>query len=141
MKHLIVFLAGLLFSSGLIVSGMINPQKVIGFLDLFGSWDPSLAFVMAGAVAVNFFGFRLVTRKPNPLYSEKFDIPSRADLDLELIAGASLFGVGWGLVGLCPGPAVAALSASPSKAAIFVVAMLIGMTLARSFKAAPKLAA
>lgn len=132
MKHLIIYLAGLLFSFGLIVSGMINPQKVIGFLDLFGNWDPSLAFVMGGAVIVNFFGFRLVTKKPNPLYADGFAIPTRADIDRNLILGASLFGIGWGLVGLCPGPAMAALSASPGKAAIFVAAMLTGMTLART---------
>ncbi|MEO1149669.1 MAG: DUF6691 family protein [Pseudomonadota bacterium] len=132
MKHPMIYLAGLLFSFGLIVSGMINPQKVIGFLDLFGEWDASLAFVMAGAVIVNFFGFRLVTKKPNPLYADGFSIPTRADIDRDLVLGASIFGIGWGLVGLCPGPAMAALSASPDKATIFVAAMLIGMTLART---------
>lgn len=132
MKHLIIYFAGLLFSFGLIVSGMINPQKVIGFLDLFGDWDPSLAFVMAGAVIVNFFGFRLVTQRPKPFFAEGFSVPTRADIDRDLLFGASLFGIGWGLVGLCPGPAMAALSAAPGKAVIFVAAMLVGMTLART---------
>ena len=114
MRNLIVFVSGLLFSAGLIVSGMINPAKVIGFLDLFGDWDPSLAFVMAGAVAVNFVGHRLVTRRARPFFADGFAIPTRKDVDRELVVGASLFGVGWGLVGLCPGPAIAALGASPA---------------------------
>ncbi|MEM8795599.1 MAG: DUF6691 family protein [Pseudomonadota bacterium] len=131
MKHLVLFLAGLLFSFGLIVSGMINPAKVIAFLDVLGNWDPSLAFVMAGAVIVNFFGFRLVTKRANPLFAEGFSIPTRSDIDRNLAVGASLFGIGWGLIGLCPGPAIAALSAASSDAFIFVVAMLAGMVMAR----------
>ena len=134
MRYVVLFLAGLLFSGGLIVSGMINPAKVIGFLDIFGDWDPSLAFVMAGAVAVNFVGHRLVTRQAKPLFAEGFAIPTRRDIDRELIVGAALFGVGWGLVGLCPGPAIAALGASPTNAAIFVAAMLAGMTGGRFVK-------
>ncbi len=135
MRHLAVFIAGLLFSAGLTVSGMINPAKVVGFLDLFGDWDPSLAFVMAGAVAVNFIGHRLVTKRSRPLFADKFAIPTRREIDAELIIGASLFGVGWGLVGLCPGPAVAALGVSPAAASLFVAAMLIGMAAGRAFKA------
>ncbi|MEM8836785.1 MAG: DUF6691 family protein [Pseudomonadota bacterium] len=131
MNHLVLFIAGLLFSFGLIVSGMINPAKVIAFLDVFGNWDPSLAFVMAGAVIVNVFGFRLVTKRANPLFAEGFSIPTRSDIDRNLVVGASLFGIGWGLIGLCPGPAIAALSAAPGDAFIFVVAMLAGMIVAR----------
>ncbi len=140
MRHVIVFLAGLLFSAGLIVSGMINPAKVIGFLDLFGDWDPSLAFVMAGAVAVNFVGHRFVTRRAQPLFAEGFAIPTPKDVDRELIIGASLFGVGWGLVGLCPGPAIAALGASPASASVFVAAMLAGMAGGRALKSRALLA-
>ena len=134
MRHVIVFFAGLVFSAGLIVSGMINPAKVIGFLDLFGDWDPSLAFVMTGAVAVNFVGHRFVTRRARPFFADGFTIPTRKDIDRELIIGASLFGVGWGLVGLCPGPAIAALGASPASAAVFVSAMLAGMAGGRALK-------
>ena len=134
MRHLIVFVSGLVFSAGLIVSGMINPAKVIGFLDLFGEWDPSLAFVMAGAVAVNFVGHRLVTRRAQPFFADGFAIPSRKDIDRELIIGAGLFGVGWGLVGLCPGPAIASLGASPASSVLFVAAMLAGMAGGRTLK-------
>lgn len=136
MRLITTFLAGLLFSAGLIVSGMINPAKVIGFLDLFGQWDASLAFVMAGAVAVNFVGHRLVTRRARPLFASGFAIPTRKDIDRPLIIGASLFGIGWGLVGLCPGPAIAALGAAPSSVSIFVAAMLAGMAGASALRRA-----
>ncbi|UTW54652.1 DUF6691 family protein [Kordiimonas sp. SCSIO 12610] len=131
MRHIITFSAGLLFSFGLIVSEMINPQKVIRFLDVFGNWDPSLAFVMAGAVSVNLIGFRLITKRTNPLYAGEFLIPNRTDVDHDLIIGATCFGIGWGLVGLCPGPAIAALTAAPEQAALFVFSMLAGMFIAR----------
>jgi len=111
MKQVIVFLCGVLFSVGLIISGMINPAKVIGFLDLFGQWDPSLAFVMAGAVAVTFLGYRTVLRREQPHFASGFSMPSKTDIDAPLLIGPVLFGIGWGLVGLCPGPAIAALAA------------------------------
>ncbi|MEO1027985.1 MAG: DUF6691 family protein [Pseudomonadota bacterium] len=135
MRIVFVFLSGLLFSAGLVVSGMINPAKVIGFLDLFGDWDASLAFVMAGAVAVNLVGHRVVTHRAQPLFADGFSLPTRTDIDRDLILGASLFGVGWGLVGLCPGPAIAALGAAPMSVSIFVIAMLLGMILGRLIKA------
>lgn len=127
MRHLIIFLSGLLFSFGLIVSGMINPAKVIGFLDLFGRWDPSLAFVMAGAVFVTFVGFRLILKKKRPRFASTFSIPTRTNIDIPLLVGPVLFGLGWGLVGLCPGPALAALTAATKSTWVFFVSMLVGM--------------
>mgnify|MGYP001797655706 CR=1 FL=1 len=127
MQQLAAFVTGLVFSTGLIISGMINPAKVIGFLDLFGAWDPSLAFVMLGAVAVNFIGLRVILNRPHPAFANGFSLPTRRDIARPLILGATLFGLGWGLAGLCPGPALAALTAAPTTAAGFVAAMLIGM--------------
>ena len=130
----LVFLAGLLFSGGLIVSGMINPEKVIGFLNVAGDWDPSLAFVMAGAVVVNLIGHRIVTRRPHPLFATEFSLPTRTDVDGELVVGAALFGIGWGIAGFCPGPALAALGAMPQVAVFFVGPMLAGMVIARTIR-------
>jgi uncharacterized membrane protein YedE/YeeE len=127
MRLIIVFLSGLLFGTGLIVSGMINPSKVIGFLDIFGNWDPSLAFVMAGAVAVSFVGFRFVLKQERPRFATKFSLPTRTDIDAPLVIGPVLFGLGWGLVGLCPGPALVALTATPKTTWVFFVSMLVGM--------------
>jgi len=118
MKSIIVFLSGLIFGLGLIVSGMTNPAKVIGFLDLFGDWDASLAFVMIGAIAVTSTGFRFVLKREKPLYALSFSLPTRKDIDQPLVYGAILFGVGWGLVGLCPGPAVTALLIAPQSAIV-----------------------
>lgn len=131
MKQLSVFLIGLLFSLGLIVSEMINPAKVLGFLDLFGEWDASLAFVMGGAVLVSFIGYRLVLRRKKPLFAQTFSLPTRTDIDARLLIGPAMFGIGWGLVGLCPGPAFAALTASPKTVLVFFIAMMVGMFLAR----------
>ncbi len=133
MKHLFAFVAGVIFSLGLIVSGMINPAKVIGFLDLFGAWDASLAFVMGGAVLVTFFGFRFVLPRGRPLFEAQFSLPTRQDIDMPLVLGAVLFGLGWGLVGLCPGPALTGIVLAPASIGLFVGAMLIGMALARRF--------
>lgn len=132
MKLVISFLSGLIFSGGLIVSGMINPAKVIGFLDIFGQWDASLAFVMGGAVLVTSIGYNLILERPKPVLSESFSIPRRTDIDRALVAGPVLFGVGWGLVGLCPGPAFAALVASPAATIPFFLAMVLGMWLGRN---------
>lgn len=123
-------LAGLIFGVGLIVSGMSNPAKVQNFLDITGSWDPSLIFVMAGAIAVASVGFRLLSRRTAPLFAETFHWPRRQDLDARLIGGAAVFGAGWGLSGYCPGPALTALPLLDSGTMIFVVAMLAGIWLA-----------
>jgi len=132
MCHLLIFLAGLLFSSGLIVSGMINPEKVLGFLDILGNWDPSLAFVMAGAVLVNIIGYRLARQRTAPLFETAFSVPATSQIDRPLIVGAVLFGLGWGLAGFCPGPAIAALPTAPGQTLVFVAAMLVGMVFGRS---------
>lgn len=122
---------GLLFGVGLTVSQMINPAKVLGFLDVgavpAGGWDPSLALVLAGAVLTTVIGYRLVFRSAKPLFAAAFSVPTRRDVDARLILGATIFGAGWGLVGLCPGPAVAVLGVDGLGAAIFVIAMLAGM--------------
>jgi uncharacterized membrane protein YedE/YeeE len=120
-------ISGLVFSLGLVVSGMVNPSKVLNFLDLFGAWDPSLALVMAGGVTVSFIGFRLLRGRTAPLFERRFHWPTRQDLNLRLVGGAALFGLGWGLVGLCPGPAVAALAIEPINAALFVGGAILGM--------------
>jgi uncharacterized membrane protein YedE/YeeE len=122
-------LAGVLFGAGLIISGMTDPGKVRGFLDLFGVWDPSLAFVMIGAIGVHSLLLRGVLRLPRPLHADLFHLPTRAELDRPLIIGAALFGVGWGLAGFCPGPALVSAAAASPAAALFVPAMLVGMWL------------
>lgn len=131
---LVAWLSGLLFGIGLIVSGMANPAKVLNFLDIFGHWDPSLAFVMGGAVLVTLVGFRIVSKRANPVLLPSFQLPTRQDIDKPLIVGAILFGLGWGIGGYCPGPAWTALSAFAPGTLVFLVAMLIGMSLATIFK-------
>jgi uncharacterized membrane protein YedE/YeeE len=127
-KILAALAAGVLFGIGLTLSRMIDPSKVLGFLDLAGTWDPSLAFVLAGAVGVSGLGFWLAGRvRPAPLFAEAFQPPAARHIDRHLVAGSALFGIGWGLVGICPGPALAGLVVAPEKIAPFVVAMLVGM--------------
>lgn len=122
---------GLLFGVGLVVSGMSDPAKVLNFLDLFGSWDPSLALVMAGAVIVTFLGYRLVFRRGRPIAGKTFHLPDRNDIDGRLLVGPVIFGIGWGLGGFCPGPALTALGLGASGTLAFVPAMLVGMLAAR----------
>ncbi|KAA5803887.1 YeeE/YedE family protein [Alkalicaulis satelles] len=119
--------AGLLFGLGLVISGMINPAKVLNFLDVAGSWDPSLAFVMGGALAVTAIGYRLVLPRGKPLFAERFALPAARQLDPRLIGGAALFGIGWGLAGFCPGPALSAAALGMAEVYIFLAAMLAGM--------------
>lgn len=123
------FVVGVIFGLGLLVSGMANPEKVLGFLDLTGAWDPSLALVMVGAIAVGFVAFRWVAGRERSLLDEPLHLPTRRDLDGRLILGGLGFGVGWGLAGFCPGPALVALGAGEIKALVFVLAMLAGMGL------------
>lgn len=120
------FACGILFAIGLIISQMVNPAKVLNFLDVAGHWDPTLAFVMGGAVLVTFPMFRLILKRPHPLFALKFYVPNRADIDVRLVAGAVLFGVGWGIAGLCPGPAITALASGFLPVFGFVVAMAVG---------------
>ena len=125
------FVCGLLFGIGLIVSQMSNPAKVIGFLDITGQWDPSLAFVMAGAVAVFALGYRLALRRSAPVLDKSFALPGKTNVDKALISGSLLFGLGWGLAGLCPGPAIVSSSFGDPRIWMFIVAMLSGMAIVR----------
>ena len=121
------FLVGLLFGLGLILSGMTDPGKVTGFLDLFGLWDPSLALVMGGAIAVGFFAFTLAKKRTTNFLGGMLRLPAKNQIDKPLIIGSLLFGAGWGLAGFCPGPALVSMASGQPKALLFVVAMLIGM--------------
>lgn len=127
MKNLSALFAGLIFGLGLTVSQMVNPAKVLAFLDILGDWDPSLAFVMGGALIVTAIGYRLVWRRASPLFEARFQVPANRALDAKLITGAVLFGAGWGLVGLCPGPAISALTIGGWPVATFLIAMMAGM--------------
>jgi uncharacterized membrane protein YedE/YeeE len=123
----LAFVSGLLFAIGLAIAGMTQPAKVIGFLDVTGSWDPSLAFVMIGAIAVYFVANRLVQRRTAPLVGAAFHLPTRRDLEPRLVVGAGLFGIGWGLAGYCPGPGLSALGTGGFRALMFVASMAAGM--------------
>ena len=129
MLALTALLAGLVFGIGLIVSGMANPAKVLGFLDLFGKWDPSLGLVMGGAVAVASIAFFLARKRTVSLLGASLKLPTARDIDRRLVMGSVLFGVGWGIAGFCPGPALVALGMGEGKALVFVLAMLAGMGL------------
>lgn len=127
MAIVIALVAGLLFGAGLIVSGMANPAKVLGFLDLFGQWDPSLAFVMAGAIAVGVIAFFVARRRGRSWLGTPIQLPSATGVTARLVLGSAVFGIGWGLAGFCPGPALVALGAGVPKAVGFVAAILAGM--------------
>lgn len=127
MKPVTAFAAGGLFGVGLVVSQMTNANKVIGFLNVAGDWDPSLALVMVGAIGVHLLLYRVILKRESPLMDEQFRIPTRKDIDGRLIIGAGLFGVGWALGGYCPGPALASLPTLDSHAVVFVCALLVGM--------------
>ncbi|WP_099867909.1 DUF6691 family protein [Pararhizobium haloflavum] len=122
---------GLLFGAGLVVSGMSDPAKVLNFLDLFGTFDPSLAFVMGGAVLVTFIGYRLVLARGEPIIGTRFHMPTRNDIDTRIVAGPAIFGIGWGLGGFCPGPALTALGLGATGTFAFIPAMILGMWAAR----------
>ncbi len=125
------FAVGVLFALGLGVSGMTQPHKVIGFLDVFGNWDPSLLFVMGGAVGVHWLAYRLILKRPAPLLSPKWHVPNKKEITPALVIGALLFGVGWGLAGYCPGPALTSLATVQTKPIVFVGSMIAGMYLFR----------
>jgi len=127
MNALFAFAAGLIFGAGLILSGMTDPGKVIGFLDVTGDWDPSLAFVMGGAILIGFFAFRLAGKRAKSFVGGAMHLPHRRDIDKRLVSGSVLFGIGWGLAGFCPGPALVSFASGVDEAAIFVAAMLGGM--------------
>ena len=127
MAPLFAFVAGLTFGLGLIVAGMANPAKILAFLDIAGKWDPSLLFVMAGAIAVGFVAFAVARRRTSSVLGLPMQLPTARAIDTRLVGGSLLFGVGWGLAGFCPGPAIVALGAGYGKAGAFIVAMLTGM--------------
>ena len=128
MKFLSALFMGVLFGLGLIIADMINPAKVMNFLDLFGTWDPSLAFVMGGAIAVGMPGFYLLRKyQKRPFLAGAFNFPTRNDIDKRLVVGTTLFGMGWGLGGFCPGPAITSLALFQTNGIIFVIAMIAGM--------------
>ena len=129
MNAVSAFVVGLLFGVGLIISGMTDPSKIIGFLDLAGAWDPSLAFVMGGAILVGFVAFHFARKRTVSFLGGAMHLPAARHIDRELILGSLAFGVGWGLAGYCPGPAVVALGAGQDKAVVFVIAMIAGMAL------------
>lgn len=130
MKQFIALLAGLIFGAGLVLGGMTDPAKVVGFLDIAGQWDPSLAFVMGCALCITVPTYQLLMpARAQPLFEKRFYLPTRTDLDTQLIGGAALFGIGWGLAGLCPGPAIASLYTLNPQILAFVVAMIAGMWL------------
>ncbi len=129
MSKLTAFLAGLIFGLGLLLAGMANPSKVLGFLDLAGTWDPSLALVMAGAIAVALLPFTLAKKRQQSLLGLPMQLPNKREIDRRLIGGSLLFGIGWGIAGICPGPAVAILLTGHWQVILFVAAMLIGMAL------------
>lgn len=127
------YFIGVLFGFGLIISGMSNPQKILNFLDITGNWDPSLMFVMGGAVVVGLGGFYLASKRTEVFFGGALHIPSRRDISQPLVIGSLIFGAGWGIAGLCPGPAIVALGAGHMKALVFVLAMLVGMALCNRF--------
>lgn len=126
---LAAFVSGVIFAIGLAIGGMTKPAKVAGFLDFTGNWDPSLMFVMGGAVMTHAILYRLIRKRPTPLFTEAFVIPTRTDLDARLLGGAALFGIGWGLSGFCPGLAITSVVSGKTPVLIFVVAMIVGMYL------------
>lgn len=129
MNLIVTFLAGVIFSIGLIISGMTNPQNIIGFLDISGAWNPALMLVLAAAVIVTAIGYRLVWRRAQPLFATDFSVPTNRIIDRKLLLGAMTFGAGWGLAGLCPGPALSSLSSGNNSVLIFIAAMVAGMLL------------
>ena len=129
MQRISEFFIGLLFGQGLIFAGMTDPGKVIGFLDLFGLWDPSLALVMGGAIVVGLFAFGMAKKRTTNFFGGAMRLPTATEIDARLVLGSLAFGVGWGLAGFCPGPAIVSLAAGQPKAAVFVLAMLAGMLL------------
>lgn len=135
--RVVLLLAGAMFGAGLTISGMTLPSRVLGFLDVTGAWNPSLALVMLGAIAVHLVLYRVVRQRQSPLHDERFHIPTRRDVDARLIVGAAIFGVGWGIAGFCPGPALTSAAAGSFPAIVFVAAMTAGVILEHAIAAIP----
>lgn len=129
------FLIGLIFGLGIVISGMVNPAKVVNFFDVAGTWDPSLIFVMGGALVITFIGYRVVLSQDKPLYGARFQLPTASDIDRRLVFGSAVFGIGWGIAGFCPGGAIPALGTGRIDVFIFMLAMIAGILAARFFLA------
>ena len=134
MKSFITFISGIIFAVGLVISGMTNPQKVIGFLDILGNWDPSLAFVMGGAVSFNLITFYYIKKRKSPFYEAQFDDPLKTVIDIPLVLGAIIFGVGWAIMGVCPGPAVVNIVTLNSNVLIFLASFFGGAFLYKGIR-------
>lgn len=134
MRLLTAFLIGSVFGLGISISGMANPAKVLNFFDIAGTWDPSLMFVMGGALITTFVGYRLVLGRSSPMLAARFQVPTRRDLDPSLIGGSALFGIGWGIAGFCPGGALPALGTGQTEVFIFTAALLGGIMIARALR-------
>lgn len=134
MRLLAIYLIGLVFGVGISISGMSNPAKVLNFFDVAGAWDPSLAFVMGGALLVTFIGYRIVLARGRPVFETTFRLPTKTELDLPLIGGSAVFGIGWGIAGFCPGGALPALGTARVEVITFVLAMLAGIMAARALR-------
>ncbi|RKG30399.1 YeeE/YedE family protein [Acinetobacter guerrae] len=131
MKNIFAFIFGSIFSLGLMISGMSNPEKVLSFLDIWGAWDASLAFVMIGAIIVAFIPFQRAVRRPMTIFKEKIDLPKKMQIDKDLIIGSLIFGVGWGIAGICPAPALTLIGLGHYQALYFIVAILLGIIVHR----------
>lgn len=134
MKNIFAFIFGSIFSLGLMISGMSNPEKVLSFLDIWGAWDASLAFVMIGAIIVAFIPFQRAVRRPITIFKEKIDLPKKMQIDKDLIIGSLIFGVGWGIAGICPAPALTLIGLGHYQALYFIVAMLLGIIVHRKIR-------
>jgi uncharacterized membrane protein YedE/YeeE len=140
MKLISALISGLVFGIGISISGMMDPAKVLNFFDIAGTWDPSLAFVMGGALVVTFFGYRIVLKRSKPMFGDYFHVPESKMIDRRLIGGSALFGVGWGIAGFCPGAAIPALGTGRWEVALFLAAAIAGFALRRIFAPAQKAA-
>lgn len=134
MRFLSAFIVGLIFGVGIAISGMINPAKVLNFFDIAGTWDPSLIFVMGGALLTTFIGYRIVLRRDKPVIEERFQLPTARAIDARLVGGSAVFGIGWGIAGFCPGAAIPALGSGKVEVAGFVAALLAGLWVARAIR-------
>jgi hypothetical protein len=134
MGKLIVFISGVLFGAGVTISGMVNPMKVLNFLDISGAWDATLIFVMGAGLLVTLIGYQIIFRRKVPMFAPSFQMPTSQDIDARLLGGAALFGVGWGLSGFCPGPAIASVVFGRMESITFVIAMAAGMILAKQLQ-------
>ena len=134
MLNIFSLISGVLFGFGLAISNMINPAKIVGFLDITGNWDPSLAFVMGGAVFVTAVTFRVILNRPAPMFANKFELPSKVDLDGNLIFGAAIFGIGWAVAGLCPGPAISSIIFLDENLLIFISTLLLGSFIGKKWR-------